>query len=406
MAKYRRMKNFTHNIILVSAAVAALLAIAACGGNGKNGKCGRGMEYAQCLSLYEEDGYKVVEIADPWNRNKILQKYVLVPKTECAATDGVQTEDGCQNGRPNGKPDGRNIPEGTIIHVPIDHIIVYSSVHASIIDALGAAGRISGVCESQYITCQAVKDGVTAGTITDCGNSLSPNIERVADAKGEIIIATPFENSNYGTAEKLGLPIVECADYMETSPLARSEWIRLFGALLCIEDKADSLFRQVKTEYLEIKETVAKEIESRQLKRPTLLVERRYGSSWGIPGGNSYVAHLYADAGADYIFSGLDAESTVNMSFENVLSTAIDADIWLFKYWNPTDMTYSDLEAEYKLYNRFKSFREHRIYACNTFESTYYDDIVLRPQSILKDLTAVFHPSLTAGYTPRYFLPL
>lgn len=374
----------THNIII---ALSAVLSITACAGKNTYKEYGRGMDYAQFLSIYEEEGYRIAEIVDPWNRDRILQKYVLIPKTEYTNQNN-------------------NIPSGTIVSVPIDNIIVYSSVHASILEALGAADRITGVCEPQYMTCTAVKDGVALGKITDCGNSVSPNIERIADAKGRIIIASPLENSNYGTAEKLGLPIIEAVDYMETSPLARSEWIKLFGALLCMDNKADSMFRQIETEYCSLKDTIAKGIESRHLHCPTLLVERRYGSSWGIPGGRSYVANIYKDAGADYIFSELDAESTVNMSFENVLATAIDADIWLFKYWNPTDMSYNDLEEEYKLYNKFKAFREKSIFGCNTFESTYYDEIVLRPQDILKDLASIFHPELFGEYAPKYFLPL
>lgn len=344
------------------------------------------LEYAQLLSINVGNGFRTVEVSDPWNKGRILQKYILIPEDSCIPED--------------------SIPEGTIVRVPIENIIVYSSVHASILEEMGASGRITGVCEPEYMTCRSVKEGIASGRIVDCGNSVSPNVERIADARGEVIIASPFENSNYGTASKLGIPIIEATDYMENTPLARSEWIKLFGALLCMEDKADSIFRRIESEYNRIRTDIAEGIAEQGLKRPTLIAERKYGSSWGVPGGKSYITHIYRDAGADYIFSDIDAENSVNMSFESVLTRGIDAEYWIFKYWNPTPMTYESLEAEYKLYNRFKAFRERRIYGCNTFESTYYDDIVLRPQDILMDLAFIFHPELTGDYTPKYFLPL
>lgn len=40
-------------------------------------------------------------------------------------------------------------------------------------------------------------------------------------------------------------------------------------------------------------------------KRPTVLSEKKFGSSWYIPAGDSYMAHLFEDAGADYMFKDL-----------------------------------------------------------------------------------------------------
>lgn len=345
------------------------------------------MQYARYLYIRECSGYTVAEITNPWDTARILHRYILIPRTD---------------------REPEEIPQGTVIRTPIDHIIVYSSVHASILDALGASGRITGVCEPEYMTSGAIKKGIADGSITDCGNSMSPNIERIAQAGGQVIIASPFENSGYGAAGKLGIPIVEAADYMETSPLGRTEWVRLFGALLGCPDRADSLFRAAEAEYNGIRDSVAAHISALggDSHRPTLLAERRYGASWDVPGGASYMARMYHDAGAEYIFGNTASSANINMSFENVLREGIGADIWVMKYWSPSPMTYASLEAEYSLYSRFRAFGEHHVFGCNTFSSTYYDDIVLHPAWILRDLAAVFHPDLFPGYSQRYFKPL
>ena len=358
--------------------------------------CGRGgngaadgekavMRYAQYLSISDCGGYTVADITNPWDTARILHRYILVPEGTAMPAD---------------------LPQGTLIRTPIDRIIVYSSVHASIIDALGASYRIAGVCEPEYMTCRAVLDGVAEGRITDCGSSVSPSIERIAGAGGQVIITSPFQNGSYGAAGKLGIPIIEAADYMENDPLGRTEWIRFFGLLLDCPDRADSLFRAAETGYNCIRDSVARHIRDNGAHRPTLLAERKYGASWDVPGGASYMVRIYTDAGADYIFSGTTTSANVNMSFENVLREGIDADIWVLKYWSPQPMTYASLEAEYRLYSEFRAFRQQHIFGCNTYSSTYYDDIVLHPAWILEDLAAVFHPDLFPGREPRYFKPL
>ena len=118
------------------------------------------------------------------------------------------------------------------------------------------------------------------------------------------------------------------------------------------------------------------------------------------------MARMYRDAGAAYIFGNNSTTANVSMSFENVLSKGIDADIWVMKYWSEKPMTYTSLEAEYHLYSGFRAFQEHHVFGCNTCSSSYYDDIVLHPAWILSDLVAVFHPDLYPDHASRYFKPL
>ena len=55
---------------------------------------------------------------------------------------------------------------------------------------------------------------------------MKPDIERIIDLRADAILLSPFENSGgYGRLEQIGVPIIECADYMETSALGRAEWM-------------------------------------------------------------------------------------------------------------------------------------------------------------------------------------
>lgn len=94
---------------------------------------------------------------------------------------------------------------------------------------------------------------------------------------------SPFENSGgYGRVGKLGVPVIECADYMETSPLGRAEWLRFYGLLVGQEQRGDSLFAQIEKEYLALKDLAAQ-----ATSRPTVLSDLKYGSAWYIAGGQS-----------------------------------------------------------------------------------------------------------------------
>ncbi|MDR2968610.1 MAG: ABC transporter substrate-binding protein, partial [Tannerellaceae bacterium] len=227
-----------------------------------------------------------------------------------------------------------------------------------------------------------------------------PNVEKMIEAGTEYVIASPFQNSSYGPVEKMGIPIIEGADYMEAHPLGRTEWIRFYGLLFDKEEVADSLFRATERRYLELKELAA-----RVTDRPTVVSEKRFGSTWYVPAGESYIAHFFADAGADYQFSDLPGSGSTPMTFETVLDRAIHADLWLIKYNQTEDMTYNELRREYTPYENFDAFKKQSIFGCNTGRVPYYEEFPIHPDYLLKDLIFIFHPELLPGYTPRYYLP-
>ena len=226
-------------------------------------------------------------------------------------------------------------------------------------------------------------------------------MEGIIDLGTEMIIASPFENSGYGSAEKLGIPIVEAADYMENHPLGRTEWVLFYGLLLGEREAAEQVFARTEAHYKELK-AMAAQVDY----RPTVVLERRYGNSWAVPAGESYIGVMHADAGADYVFRYLKGARSVHFSFESVFDQAGDADFWFLKYDTRAPYTYRLLAQEYEPYANFRAWKEHRVFACNTITSTYYDDITLHPDRVLEDLIAIYHPELLPGHVQRYYFPL
>ena len=339
------------------------------------------VRFARNLRIEYYDDYTSVRIRDPWDTLRQRQHYVLVDRD---------------------KPLPAHLPDGGIvIRVPVERAAVYTSVHTAIAEQLGALDRVAGVCEPQYITSPEVLRRIEEGTIVDLGMSTSPNVEKIVDVGTDLIIASPFENSGYGSAEKIGVPIVEAADYMENHPLGRTEWVLFYGLLLGCREEAEKVFSETERHYFELKALAAT-----SSTRPSVVLERKYGNSWAVPSGGSYIGVMHADAGADYVFRDYSGTRSVHLTFEEVYDRAGDADCWFLKYDTRAPLTYALLASEYPPYANFRPWKERRIFACNTITSAYYDDITLHPDRVLEDLIALYHPDLLPGHVQRYYFPL
>ncbi|MDH6356771.1 ABC transporter substrate-binding protein [Parabacteroides sp. PF5-9] len=338
------------------------------------------IRYARGITIDRYEEYTAVEVHDPWENGQLLQRYLLIDKA---------------------KELPANLPKGTIVRTPIQKIAVYTSVHVAIIDLLQSADQIIGVCEPRYMDTPLVQEGLKQGSIVDLGEATSPNVEKMIDVGAEIVIASPFQNSNYGAVEKIGIPIIEGADYMESLPLGRTEWIKFYGLLLDKEALADSLFAATEKRYLALKK-----LTTAVTSRPSVVAEKRFGSSWYVPAGDSYIAHLFRDAGADYLFHDLPGAGSTPLAFEFVFDKAIHADYWLLKYNHPEDISYTDLRKEYIPYEDFDAFKNRNVFGCNTGNTPYYEEFPIHPDYLLKDFVRIFHPELLPEYTLRYYKPL
>lgn len=360
-----------------------LFLITACGNKGKTVHLTGGdtvrIEFASNLSIIRHEGYTQIQVRNPWDTLQTLHTYLL-----------VKEEDELPS----------SLPEGTVVRTPLKQALVYTSMHNQILAELGSFEAIKGVCDAQYIKLDFVQKGIEAGKIVDCGSSLSPDMERIIALNPDAILLSPYENNGgYGKLGKLGTPIVECADYMETSPLGRAEWIYFYGYLTGKEDVAERIFEQVKKEYQQLS-FMAKQ----QSHRPTVLCELKSGgSTWYIPGGQSTTGLWIEDAGGQYVFHDLPFSGAKPLPMEQVLEKAAEADIWLFKYHQSTAKTYRELAGEESMYTQVKAFKDRQVYGCNTHFQPFYEYAPFHPETVLKDLISILHPHLQIEGKPMYY---
>ena len=295
------------------------------------------MAYAENITITDYKKYKVVELANPWKRGHLLHRYVLIDSTY----DGHTA-----------------LPEGaTVVRVPLRRAVVFNAAHANLFVELRKMGAIAGVADLKYMNIPRIKAAAAGGTIADCGNSMAPNTELLASLNCDGILLSPFENSGgYGKLEKMGIPIIECAEYMETSALGRAEWMRFYGMLMGCSKEADSLFKVVESNY------------------------RKLASK--------------AKAGGQYAWSDDKHSGSLPLSFETVLSKSGDADVWLFNYNGTEPLTTRRLASEHHGYSEMKAFQQANIWYVNTIETPYFEEVSFHPDRLLSDYMLLLHPEM------------
>lgn len=387
--------------ILLCGATAALLMAACQGGKTAAADAEAGdtleMKYAKLLTIVkhgdEEDSSDAAEgidyqyaeaiIANPWKAGTMLHRYILIPKGK----EGDKTVAMLARRRST----GARCTTDTV-RTPLESNLVFTAPHCQLLTELGCQNAITGVCDKDYINIPDIKsraqaDAKVAHPIMDCGSSMQPDIERIIALHPEALLISPFENSGgYGKLDKLRIPVIETADYMETSPLGRAEWIKLYGLLLG-SSKADSLFSAIEKEYLQLKAEAAK--------LPlglSILTERKTGNVWYVPGGKSTMGILLRDAHARYIFADDTHSGSLSMSPEQIIAKGNQVDVWAFKYFGGNALTKQNLLAEYQGYQALKAFQTGTVYETDTSCEPYFELTSFHPEILLREFIILSHP--------------
>ena len=369
----KKKSHYIHYYIYILLAVLML----SCNGNRSDGLVETGdtlqLKYARNLTIVTYDDRMEVTMRNPWDSTSLLGKYRLT-------YDGQQKADG----------------KWQMVTIPLHNAAVFSSVHCALLHELDADDAVGGICDFEFFNLPEYKEAVAEGRIANLGNSMQPSLEKIIDLNPDALLPSPFENSGgLGRVERLGIPIIWCADYMENTPLGRAEWIRFYGRLFGREKEADSIFCAVEKRYQEL---CAKALAAKT--KPRLLPEMPWSGQWTLPGSGSSSTKLYADAGAEYLFANLKGNGGIPLSTEKVVDRGVHADIWLIKHHGKLDR--GQMNADTPLLAGIKA----PIWWCDTSKTLLYEETPFHPERLLENLIAILHPELGIKAEHEYFKPL
>ena len=337
------------------------------------------MRYARNIVVYEKDyGYRV-EVICPWDTTLSLGKFALVSDTTKSVGE-----------------------ELTKVKVPIESVVSFSATQWAVFLRLGEINRVKGILEGRFVTDSTMRSLLAQEKVYDIGTEAAADIERMIQIQPDILLYSPYFDGNQGGLNVTGAVLFPFADYMENTPLGRAEWIRVIGMLTGCEDKADAWFVDIERRYNALS-TLCANVEH----RPTVFSDLAFNGQWYVAGGRSYIARLFADAGADYIWKDNPSTASVPMDAESILAKAQHADFWRVINSNPFPMTYESLGKESPVYPLFDAFKNHKIIVCDILSTGYFEQSQCEPDLLLADFIHFFHPELLTGdwegYQPKYY---
>lgn len=334
------------------------------------------INYANGFTVEYKNNYKVVTVNNPWKDAETSFKYVLV---EC------------------GTPAPKGFKEAEIITVPINTVASLSTTHLPHLAKLELVNKLVGVSNLKTVNTPEVVEKIKVGKIAELGNN-NVNVERLLELNPDLVTTYGTGNPQTDSHSKLleaGLKVAINAEYMEKTPLGRSEWLKFTALFFNQEEKAEKIFSKISTNYQEIA-AKTKAIK----KRPKVFTGFNFKGTWYVPGCQSYPAKYLADAGAELLCVG-NSSGSIPSSFEYVFERAVTADYWLnvSQSWQNLE----DVIREDSRYSDFQAVKKGNVYNNNARlnengGNDYWEGGISNPDVILSDLIKIFHPELLPNH--------
>lgn len=282
--------------------------------------------------------------------------------------------------------------------LPLKTTMVVPTSAISYLNELDLLSVIKGISQPDFVYNSTIIDLYNQNKIEQIGSYDEIFTEKILIEKPDIFITSsgPTLARFHQQIKNSGIRVLYIDEYEEKKPLSRAEYLKVFGKLFGKEKEAEIVFDEIVNNYNEILKIVS----DSNLKKPTVFANQIYGDVWYMPGGKSFQSGLFKDAGGDYLWKDDNSEGSLKLSFESVYEKAADASVWM----NAGD--YPNLKAltgAYSNYEWFDAVKNKKVYNWSKRSNSkgandYFETGTVRPDMVLKDLSAIFYPELFPGY--------
>ena len=295
--------------------------------------------------------------------------------------------------------DDVTIPNGyTKVRVPIRNTICMTALQLSNFTILDAHDVVKGITGTKNLFNEDILAKVKDGRIVKIGMEGNFDTELVLAANPDVIFISPSKRGGYDAIKETGITLVPHLGYQELDPLGQAEWIKFVGMFIGKEKEANEVFAGIESRYNELKEK-AQHVEN----RPTVLSGEMHYGNWHAVGGKNYLAQIFRDAGAEYVIND-EETSGEDLEFEKMYELAANADYWRILNSFPGEFSYEALKASEPRNELFKAYKEKKVIYCNMKQKPYYEISPVKPDVLLKDFVAIFHPELVEkDYQPTFY---
>ncbi|MDD3320831.1 MAG: ABC transporter substrate-binding protein [Paludibacter sp.] len=335
------------------------------------------LKYAKGFSIKYFSDYKEVIVFSPWVKGSVYARYYLVTDAKI------------------------NTPsDGNKVLIPLKTLAATSVTHFEFLNLLGEIETITGVCSPKIIYNKEINKRIGEGKITDLGDAFNINIEKTLQLHPDAVMMSGY-NQDDPYAQRVsqaGIPVLFNNEWMETSLMARAEWIKFVAAFYNKGKLADSIFTDITNHYNDIKQK-AETVKT----KPNIMAGSNFRGTWYMPAGHSFMGRLFADAGGIYLYSNDTTTGSLPLNVEKVLNDFSKTDVWLNCSFNSLDEL---LKADSK-HGLFRPVKLKQVYNFNkrllpSTANDFWESAVARPDLLLSDVIAILHPELLPGYELVY----
>lgn len=322
------------------------------------------------------DGVKLLSIQEPDNAHAVPELFALIPA-------GMQAD----------------IPEGySPISIPVQRVICMTTPQLANFTGLNAYDKVVATSNTRRMQNKEWLERMKNGKVKKIGMEGNFDTEIIIASCPDIIFVSPSRRGGYESMKELGIPLIPHWAFKETSPLGLAEWIKVAGMFIGKEEEACRTFDAMETKYNRLKDLVA-EVKH----RPTIFSGEMRNDTWYVPGGQSFYARLFMDAGADYFMKDNPDTGGVLMDFETIYAKGYDMEYWRVMNGYKGTFTYNALKASNPQYADFRAFKEKKVLYCNLEYIPLYENLPLSPDILLSDMIKAFHPEILPEYQPVFY---
>ena len=345
------------------------------------------LAHAKGFTIQYYDHYKIVHIISPFDKSADTTKYLLLER-------GTE------------KPSG--FAGHTVIEIPIRSLGALSSMHVGLLGFIDSYDILAGLGSLQYVYAPEVIKMISNGKVVQIGRNQGLNEELIVSMHPDLILAMGSPGgglSNYKTLDEAGIPVMINSEWVETTPLARAEWVKLVAALVNKEGVVNTKFSVIEKEYDRLTALV-----NQSKRKPFVLSGLNTKDVWFLPGADSYMTRFFNDAGAYYHWGNRKSKGSLALSFESVYPVALNADYWMNVGFDSKDTKNSILAMDSR-YGDFKAFKSGQMFSYNNrvndkSSNDFFESGNVNPQTVLADLIKIFHPELLPDHQLVYYKKL
>lgn len=329
-------------------------------------------KYARGFTIEDFKTYQKLTVLNPWQKSSgVSYSYYLVPR----------------NQKVPASLQGKNI-----VRTPVQRVVCLSTTQLGFLEALNETSSLVGIPDINLVSDSSIIQRYHEKQLSEVGYAQSLNYELLLSLKPDLVLTYGVDgevSAQLNKLKDLGVPVMLVGEYLESTPLAKCEWIKFIGAIYGKEAEAQQWFNRIDSNYQQIKKNVA-EVDY----RPKVLTGLPWKDNWWMAGGKSNLANLIHDAGGEYLWHENTSRNAFVVSIEDVFMKAKSADFWIN---SGTAGSIKDLLSVDSRFSSLPPVKKHAVYNNNGRMSAgggndYWEKGVVRPDLILMDLVRIFHP--------------